>query len=56
MNMDRPYMEPLYLLKPTKNCLRTSINPGLIIRDSTVFQDPETLHCKINLSFYHSIT
>ena len=30
MNMDRAYIEPLYLLTPTKKCLRTSISPGLI--------------------------
>ena len=32
MNMDRAYKEPLYLLKPTKKCLGSSLSPGLVFR------------------------
>ena len=28
--MDRAYIEPLYLLEPTKKCSRTSVSLGLI--------------------------
>ena len=36
MKMDRAYMESLYLFKPTKKCLRTSISPAFILGGFTV--------------------
>ena len=45
MKMDRACMESLYLFKPTKKCLRTSISPGFILGGFTVTESQKN---KIN--------
>ena len=39
MDLDRAYIEPLYLLALTKKCLRTFIKPGLIFHTFTLARD-----------------